>query len=79
MKEHLKPEVGDVWVNKYDENKYYVYAVFYYDDELEFGSVEMINEYLDVRKEGSFYMQDFTYLGKSTAKIEQLFEVEDEE
>ena len=65
-----KPEVGDVWINKTGRKKYYI--------------VSLGNSYVACLVKGlgistKYYdlFQNYTYLGKSKVKIEDLFKTEE--
>lgn len=65
------PEVGDVWINKTGSKKYYV--------------VSVSNKYVYCLVKGlgistKYYalFQNYTYLGKSKANIDNLFKTENE-
>ena len=68
-----KPEVGDVWKHRSGE-KYYIYNVF--EDKLVRGFAILKSGRMDAF---CYLMDDFvrchTYLGKSKANINDLFEV----
>lgn len=74
-----KPEVGDVW--KPNSNEYSRVIVTYYSNEFDVlliairyaGVLQKIKKY-----HKKFFIKNYTYLGKSKANINDLFEVQDE-
>lgn len=72
MKEHITPEVGDVWVNKTGTKKYYVVS-------LGNNNVYCLVKGLGVSTKYYALFQNYTYLGKSEANIDDLFKTENEE
>ena len=80
-----KPEVGDIWEFKYKEfeTKYYISAIarnpypcfeYYYFTLYKNGNNEVASWWWDKERWDKAMM---TYLGKSKANINELFEIED--
>ena len=80
MSKQREPQVGDVWQPK--NNEYSRVIVTYYSEEFEVlliavryaGILQKIKKY-----HKKWFINNYTYLGKSKASIEQLFEVENED
>ena len=76
----LVPEVGDVWANKYIENKIvHVFGIY----QNGFGTYVCYGDYYPRDMEVicgkaslDFFLEDYNYLGKSKANIKELFEVQ---
>ena len=74
------PEVGDVWANKHIENKIvHVFGIY----QNGWGKYVCYGEYYPTYMEVTcgntgidFFLAEYNYLGKSKAKINQLFEVD---
>lgn len=76
-KEHITPEVGDVWQYRYGLDKVHILSIL--SDRIR--CVLLIDkrfvqqrEYLTER-----FLEDYRYLGKSKANIDDLFKTENEE
>lgn len=68
-----KPEVGDVWENKYKTRVRVIYVDKYsVDYHLLWGS--FLEKESDVY---SYFLENYTYLGKSKVNIKELFDVKD--
>lgn len=67
------PEVGDVWFNKYTEDKYHVIKIDSLANMIDYIRYRDLTLYFRRKSE---FEHDFTYIGKSKATINQLFEVE---
>jgi len=83
-----KPEVGDVWLYKYEEFKteYYISAIASYECPEYYvfllyknGNNQVVGCWWGKEKWEKTLLQDFTYLGKSKANIDDLFRTENEE
>ena len=73
-KEHITPQVGDVWISQYGHKVHIdftdnIVTNFYYR-----GLYKMCKKSV-VTKE---FVKAYTYLGKSKATIDDLFKTEDE-
>lgn len=74
------PEVGDVWANRYIENKIvHVFGIY----QNGFGTYVCYGDYYPRDMEVicgkaslDFFLEDYNYLGKSKANIKELFEVQ---
>ena len=86
MKEHLKPEVGDVWKNNRFGNLLYITEVG--GNFIDFIGYDKDNQYdryyrncfsnINSDERYKHFTELHTYLGKSKANISQLFEVRDD-
>lgn len=81
MKEHITPEVGDVWAFNSDNTKFVIINVLEWNQT----DVETVYQILYLMKGWYFCehmkMENFrycTYLGKSKANIDDLFKTENE-
>lgn len=72
MSKDRVPEVGDIWVNKTGTKKYYVVSV---SNKYVYCLVKGLG--ISTKYYGLF--QNYTYLGKSKANINDLFKTENEE
>ena len=66
MKEHITPEVGDVWQNKTGRLRVYITKVDVW------GIIGISSSGAAVSK-NMYYLEKYTYLGKSKANIADLF------
>lgn len=77
MKEHIAPEVGDVWIDKFKNRMFVCYSD---KTTTAFNIMFRVNQGLDkytvLTKE---FVKEYTYLGKSKANINDLFKTENEE
>lgn len=73
----FKPEVGDVWIDKFKNRMFVCYSD---KTTTAFNIMFRVNQGLDkytvLTKE---FVKEFTYLGHSKTKIEDLFKTENEE
>ena len=82
MKEHITPEVGDVFYNEKLDEKIYIYKLWEHDKKGKFAKF-LIKESYGLFLE-AFLLKDINfksmkYLGKSKANISDLFKTENEE
>jgi len=68
------PEVGDVWEHK-QQKGYRIYILMELPCK---GDVEVLRKIGSIAFDKSLIKEDFKYIGKSKANINQLFEVQDE-
>ena len=77
-KEHITPQVGDVWEYKYGFDKIHII-----ETDLSNGYVRVLKKitgkYLQQREYTAEFFNDCRYLGKSKANIDDLFKTENEE
>lgn len=72
MKEHITPEVGDVWQNKTGRLRVYITKVDVW------GIIGITSSGAVVSK-NMYHLEKYTYLGKSKVNINDLFKTENEE
>lgn len=81
MTKNRTPEVGDVWGNAFET--YYIEAIDILGEKNKkmIRALKRVNEKYVVQRQyfQENFIEDYRYLGKSKANIEQLFEVENEE
>lgn len=80
MNEQKQPEVGDVWGDAFE--KYYIEAIDILGEKNKkmVRTVKRVNEKYVVQRQyfQENFIEDYRYLGKSKAKIEDLFEIEEQ-
>ena len=81
MKEHITPEVGDVFYNEKLDEKIYIYKLWKHDKKRKFVKVlikETYGLFLEPFLLKDINFENMKYLGKSKANIDDLFKTENE-
>ena len=82
MKEHITPEVGDIFYNEKLDEKIYIYKLWEHDKKgkfVKFLIKETYGLFLEAFLLKDINFKSMKYLGKSKTNIDDLFKTENEE